>query len=260
MGQFERGTFDGSDAFVADSDCPRLAPFMSEQHERSTGGETRTMAERRIRNRALTIGVSVTPFGLSFGAVSVEAHLSLIQVCLLSLVLFSGASQFALVSVIGAGGSYFSAVGTALLLGVRNGLYGARINSLLRPSGWRRLLMAEVTIDESTAMAVSEAPAGHSARAFWSTALCVYVLWNVSTVIGALVGNALGSPATTGLDVAGPAAFIALLAPRLTTVRMRLVALASGAIALVTVPIVPVGAPILIGGLTAVALLLVFDR
>jgi predicted branched-subunit amino acid permease len=221
---------------------------------------SRKAAERRIRNRALTIGISVTPFGLSFGAVSVEAHLSVVQVCLLSLVLFSGASQFALVTIIGAGGSYFSAVGTALLLGVRNGLYAARINALLRPSGWRRFVMAEVTIDESTAMALSEAPSGNAARAFWSTALSVYVLWNVSTVIGALVGNALGSPATTGLDVAGPAAFVALLAPRLTTLRMRMVALASGLIALVTVPVVPVGAPILIGGLTAVALLLVFDR
>ena len=225
-----------------------------------TGDASRRMAERRIRNRALTIGLSVTPFGLSFGAVSVEAHLSLVQVCLLSLVLFSGASQFALVSIIGAGGSYFSAVGTALLLGVRNGLYGARINALLRPTGWRRFLMAEVTIDESTAMAVSETRSGHSARAFWSTAVSVYVLWNVSTIVGAVVGNALGSPATTGLDVAGPAAFIALLAPRLTTLRMRLVALGSGAIALISVPAVPVGAPILIGGLAAVALLLVFDR
>ncbi|MFZ0128811.1 MAG: AzlC family ABC transporter permease [Candidatus Dormiibacterota bacterium] len=217
-------------------------------------------AERRIRNRALTIGVSVTPFGLSFGAVSVEAHLSLLQVCVLSLVLFSGASQFALVSIIGAGGSYFSAVGTALLLGVRNGLYGARINTLLRPTRWRRFLMAEVTIDESTAMAVNEARGGHSARAFWTTALSVYVLWNASTIAGALVGNALGSPAATGLDVAGPAAFIALLGPRLNTARMRLVALGAGLIALVTVPVVPVGAPILIGGLTAVALLLVLDR
>jgi predicted branched-subunit amino acid permease len=222
--------------------------------------ETRKAAERRIRNRALTIGVSVTPFGLSFGAVAVEAHLNLIQVCLLSLVLFSGASQFALVSIIGAGGSYFSAVGTALLLGVRNGLYGARINALLRPTAWRRFVTAEVTIDESTAMAVSEARTGHGARAFWSTALSVYVLWNMSTIAGALVGNALGSPAATGLDVAGPAAFIALLAPRLTTARMRLVALGSGVIALVTVPVVPVGAPILVGGLTAVALLLVLDR
>jgi 4-azaleucine resistance transporter AzlC len=228
--------------------------------DHTTRGETRKAAERRIRNRAMAIGVSVTPFGVSFGAVSVEAHLSLPQVCMLSLVLFSGASQFALVSVIGAGGSYFSAVGTALLLGVRNGLYGARINALLRPTGWRRFVMAEVTIDESTAMAVSEAPAGYAARAFWSTALSVYVLWNLSTIVGALVGNAFGSPAATGLDVAGPAAFIALLAPRLNTVRMRMVALTSGVIALVTVPLVPAGAPILIGGLTAVALLLVFDR
>lgn len=220
----------------------------------------RQSAERRIRNRALTIGVSVTPFGLSFGAVSIEAHLSLLQVCVLSLVLFSGASQFALVSIIGAGGSYFSAVGTALLLGVRNGLYGARINTLLRPTGWRRFLMADVTIDESTAMAVSEARSGLAPRAFWLTALSVYVLWNASTVTGALVGNAFGSPAATGLDVAGPAAFIALLGPRLNTVRMRLVGLGAGLIALVTVPVVPVGAPILIGGLTAVALLLVVDR
>jgi predicted branched-subunit amino acid permease len=219
-----------------------------------------SVARRRIRNRALAIGVSVTPFGLSFGAVSVEAHLSLVQVCLLSLVLFSGASQFALVSIIGAGGWYLSAVGTALLLGVRNGLYGARINALLRPAGWRRFVMAEVTIDESTAMAVSEAPSGNASRAFWTTALSVYVLWNVSTVAGALVGKALGSPATTGLDVAGPAAFVALLAPRLNTARMRVAALGAGAVALVTVPIVPVGAPILIGGLTAVALLLVLDR
>jgi branched chain amino acid efflux pump len=222
--------------------------------------ELRAAARRRIRNRALTIGVSVVPFGLSFGAVSVETHLNLAQICLLSLVLFSGASQFALVSVISGGGSLFSAVGTALLLGTRNGLYAARINALLRPKGWRRLLMAETTIDESTAMAVTEASAGYAAWAFWATALSVYVLWNLSTIVGALAGNALGSPAATGLDVAGPAAFVALLAPRLSGTRMRLAALASGAIALSTVPFVPVGAPILLGGLLGVALLLAFSR
>ena len=196
-------------------------------------GVLRAAAHRRIRNRALTIGVSVVPFGLSFGAVSVETHLNLAQICLLSLVLFSGASQFALVSVISGGGSLFSAVGTALLLGTRNGLYAARINALLRPRGWRRLLMAEVTIDESTAMAVTEASAGYGAWAFWATALSVYVLWNLSTIVGAFAGNALGSPAATGLDVAGPAAFTALLAPRLNSRRLRFTALASGAIALV---------------------------
>ena len=222
--------------------------------------EPRQAAHRRIRNRALTIGISVVPFGLSFGAVSVETHLNLAQVCFLSLVLFSGASQFALVSIISGGGSLFSAVGTALLLGTRNGLYGARINALLRPRGWRRYAMAETTIDESTAMAVAESASGHALYAFWATALSVYVLWNVSTIVGALVGNALGSPATAGLDVAGPAAFTALLAPRLTTARMRLLALGSAAVAITMVPLVPIGAPILIGALTAVTALLVFDR
>jgi predicted branched-subunit amino acid permease len=222
--------------------------------------DLRKAAHRRIRNRALTIGVSVVPFGLSFGALSVQAHLALAQVCFLSLVLFSGASQFALVSIISGGGSLFSAVGTALLLGARNGLYGARLNTLLRPRGWRLFAMAETTIDESTAMAVTEASSGYAAWAFWATALCVYVLWNASTITGAVIGNALGSPATTGLDVAGPAAFTALLGPRLSSTRIRVVALGAGAIALVTVPLVPVGAPILIGGLGAVALLLVLDR
>ncbi|HWW09605.1 MAG TPA: AzlC family ABC transporter permease, partial [Candidatus Acidoferrales bacterium] len=118
-------------------------------------------AERRIRSRALAVGVSVVPFGLSFGAVSVEAHLSILQTCLLSLVLFSGASQFALVSVIGSGGSIASAVGTALVLGLRNGLYATRINTLLRPRGSRRLAAAQLTVDESTTMAIAETETGH---------------------------------------------------------------------------------------------------
>ena len=212
-------------------------------------------ADRRIRSRAFAIGLSVVPFGLSFGAVSVEAHLSILQTCLLSLVLFSGASQFALVSVIGSGGSTLSALGTALVLGVRNGLYATRINALLRPRGWRRLVTAQFTIDETTAMAIAETETGQSARAFWSTAATVYVLWNLSTVVGAVAGAALGSPAAAGLDAAGPAAFTALLAPRLTTPAMRLVALAAAILAIATVSLVPVGAPILIGGLAALSML-----
>ena len=217
-------------------------------------------AERRIRSRALAVGLSVVPFGLSFGAVSVEAHLSILQTCLLSLVLFSGASQFALVSVIGSGGSIASALGTALVLGLRNGLYATRINALLRPRGWRRLAAAQLTVDESTAMTIAETETGHTARAFWSTAAIVYVLWNISTVVGAVAGATLGSPAAAGLDAAGPAAFTALLAPRLTTRPMRLVALAAAILAVATVPLVPVGAPILIGGLAAVSMLWRRDR
>jgi predicted branched-subunit amino acid permease len=163
-------------------------------------------------------------------------------------VLFSGASQFALVSIIGAGGGVASALATALLLGVRNGLYATRVAELVRPRGWRRAVAAQVTIDESTAMALAEDESGHSSRAFWTTAALVYALWNLSTLAGALAGSSLGSPAAAGLDAAGPAAFTALLAPRLRAPEMRAVALAAAAVALATVPLLPVGSSVLVGG------------
>ena len=197
--------------------------------------------------------MAVVPFALSFGAVSVTSGLSLLQTCLLSLVLFSGASQFALVSILGAGGSAASAVGTALLLGARNGLYAMRLAPLLRLHGWRRPLAAQVTIDESTAMALGETAGGESTYAFWVTALSVYVLWNAGTLAGALLGRGLASPAAAGLDAAGPAAFLALLGPRLRQRPMLALAVLAAAVALATVGVLPAGAPVLAGG--AVALL-----
>ena len=205
-------------------------------------------ARRRIRARALVIGLSVTPFGVSFGAVSVATGLSVLQTCLLSLVLFSGASQFALVSVLGAGGGVGSALATALLLGSRNALYGVGVRGLLRPAVWMRPVAAQVTIDESTAMAFAEAPVGFSAYAFWTTALSVYVLWNVATLIGAVVGRGLGSLSAAGLDAAGPAAFVALLGPRLRVASARVVALGAALLAVLCVPFLPVGSPVLLGG------------
>jgi predicted branched-subunit amino acid permease len=199
----------------------------------------------------VAVAASVVPFGLSFGAVSVATGLSLLQTCLLSLVLFSGASQFALVSVLGAGGGLASALATALLLGVRNGLYVVSLRGLLRMPAMLRPVAAQVTIDESTAMALSESSSGLATYAFWVTGLAVYVLWNLSTLVGALVGRGLGSPAAAGLDAAGPAAFLALLGPRLRVTSARVVALVSVAVALALVPVLPVGSPVLVGALVA---------
>jgi predicted branched-subunit amino acid permease len=215
---------------------------------RGVSAEDDAASLRRIRARALVIGLSVTPFGVSFGAVSVGSGLSVLQTCLLSLVLFSGASQFALVSILGAGGGVGSALATTLLLGSRNGLYGAGVRGLLRAPAWLRPLAAQVTIDESTAMAFAEAPAGFAASAFWSTAASVYVLWNLATVLGALVGRGLGSLSVAGLDAAGPAAFVALLGPRLRFASARVVALVAAAVAVLCVPLLPAGSPVLVGG------------
>lgn len=194
---------------------------------------------------SLGVGLATGTYGVSFGAVAVATGLSVAQTCALSLVMFTGASQFALVGVLAAGGAPVSGALTALLLGTRNTLYGLRLASLLSLTGWRRLLGAQVLIDESTAMSVTRSSTRAARLGFWTTGAAVFVLWNLATLAGALAGNALGDPRTYGLDAAVGAAFLALLWPRLTDRRNRLVALAAAAVALGAVPVVPAGVPVL---------------
>ena len=147
-----------------------------------------------------------------------------------------------------------AAVAGALLLGSRNTLYGVRLSSLLALRGPRRLLAAQVTIDETTAMATA-APRGLEATAFWATGLSVYVLWNLATLLGAIGAARLGDPAVLGLDAAVPAAFLALLAPQVRARRPLAVAFAGALIALVAIPLVPPGVPVLLAALAVVPLL-----
>ena len=206
-----------------------------------------------LRN-ALAIGVAVGAYAISFGAVAVAAGLSVPQACATSLLLFTGASQFALVGVLGAGGSAVAGVLSALLLGTRNTLYAVRLADLLRLQGPRRVLAAQLTIDESTAMATA-APEGLERTAFFATGLSVYVLWNLGTLLGAVGATSLGRPEAFGLDAAVPAAFLALLAPRLRERPALRIAVAGGLLALAAVPLVRPGVPVLIAGLAVVPLL-----
>lgn len=195
-----------------------------------------------VRN-ALGIGLATGAYGLSFGALAVAAGLSVVQACTLSALMFTGASQFAFVGLVGGGAA--AAVATALLLGARNALYGLRLSPLLRA---RRALAAHLVIDESAAMAI-----GRDARlGFFATGAAVFVCWNLATLIGALAGHSLSDPRTLGLDAAAPAAFLALLAPRVQMGGRRTALLAAAA-ALVAVPFVPAGVPVLIAALTAMA-------
>ena len=190
-------------------------------------------------------------YGLSFGAAAVTAGLSTLQACALSLLLFTGASQFALVGVLGAGGSALAAVASALLLGTRNTLYAVRLSSLVPARGPRRLVAAQLTIDESTGMATA-APAGLAGTAFWATGASVYVLWNLATLAGAVGAARLGDPAALGLDAAVPAAFLALLAPQLRSGGLRTAALAGALVAAAAIPFTPPGVPVLLAGLVVV--------
>jgi 4-azaleucine resistance transporter AzlC len=191
------------------------------------------------------VGLATGAYGVSFGAVSVAAGLSVAQTCALSLLMFTGASQFALVGVLAAGGAPLSGALTALLLGTRNTLYGLRLAPLLQWSGWRRLLGAHLVIDESTAMSVTRSSRAAARLGFLTTGLSVFLLWNLATFAGAIAGTVLGDPRTFGLDAAVGAAFMALLWPRLRDRRNRLVAAAAAAVALGMVQISPAGVPVL---------------
>ncbi len=197
---------------------------------------------------SLGVGIATGLYGVSFGAVSVASGLSVAQTCVLSLVMFTGASQFALVGVLAGGGSPVSGAATALLLGTRNTLYGLRLAPLLAWTGVRRLGAAHLVIDESTAMSVTRGTTAHARTGFLVTGWSVFLLWNLFTLAGAVGGQALGDPRTYGLDAAVGGAFLALLWPRLGEPRTRLVALLAVAVALGAVPLTPVGVPVLAAG------------
>ncbi len=207
----------------------------------------------------VAVGVATGAYGVSFGAISVASGLDVWQTCTLSLLVFTGASQFALIGVIGAGGAPLSGAVTALLLGTRNTLYGLRLAALLDWRGWRRIGAAQLVIDESTAMAVNRESTEAARVGFLSTGVSVFVLWNLATAIGAVAGNAIGDPRTYGLDAAVGAAFLALLWPRLSDRRNQLVALLGVVVALGLNPFTPAGVPVLAAG--GVALLAgIFSR
>src|SRR5450631_3576045 len=207
---------------------------------------------KEILRDALGIGLATGAYGLSFGAISTAAGLSVLQTCVLSLVMFTGGSQFAMAGVIGGGGAAMTGAATAILLGIRNSFYAVRLSSVLQARGWRRPIAAQLVIDESTAMAVLRTSPRASRLAFWATGASVYVLWNLATLIGALSTHALSDPKVLGLDAAAPAAFLALMAPRLRSREPWVVALVAAAVALVSVPFVPAGVPVLFAAAVAV--------
>jgi predicted branched-subunit amino acid permease len=210
-----------------------------------------------LRN-AIGLGVAVGLYGAAFGAAAVAAGLSVWQASTMSLLMFTGASQFALVGVLGAGGSALAAVGSALLLGTRNTVYGVRLVPLLRPHGLRRFGLAHWVIDETTAMALAAPDRALGRLAFLATGATIYLAWNAMTVVGAVGAAALGDTARAALDAVVPAAFLALLWPRLRrafpeAAVQRRVAVGGAVVALVLTPLVPAGVQV-IAAVVAVAL------
>ncbi|MEA2250327.1 MAG: hypothetical protein QOG70_569 [Solirubrobacteraceae bacterium] len=212
------------------------------------------MRDRVLRD-ALSIGVATGVYAVSFGVLSVAAGFSVAQTCVMSLVAFTGASQFTFVSVMGAGGGVAAALPPAVLLAARNGLYALSLGSVLHRRPWRRALDAHLVIDESTAMAHAQRDAADRRRGFLLTALAIFACWNAGTLAGALAGGVLGDPRALGMDAIFPAVFLALLVPQVRSRATLRAALAGAAIATLLLPIAPVGVPVMASALAAVPLL-----
>ena len=228
---------------------------------------TRTPPDLAVRSavrQGVSVAVATGLYGISFGALSVAAGVGVGPTMALSLLLFSGGSQFALVGIVGAGGSPVAAVATAALLGARNTLYGAVVTPILHVRGLRRLAAAQLTIDESTAVATGQPDAptgGKAARAgFWVTGVGVFVLWSAFTLLGALAGNAMDDPRRWGLDAAAAAAFLALVWPRLAPRSAQVVAVVAVVVSAALIPVVPAGVPVLGAAASALVVGLVSGR
>lgn len=209
-------------------------------------------SDRTVIADSLGVGLGVGLYGITFGALATTGGLSVLQACALSLLAFTGASQFAFLGVVAAGGSPATGAVTAVLLGVRNTFYGITLAPILRVKGLRRLATAHLVIDESTAMSVVRDDPRQARLGFYWTGLAIFLIWNLMTLIGAVAGESIGDPRAIGLDAAVAAAFLGLLWPRLDSTPARLLALLAAAVALGLVPFTPPGAPIIIGGIVAV--------
>jgi predicted branched-subunit amino acid permease len=215
----------------------------------------RSADDTRALRAALAVGLPTAAYGVSFGALAtLGAGLDLWQTMVLSLVMFTGGSQFALVGVLAAGGlsAWPAAVASAVLLGSRNAVYAIRMSPVVGRGFSRRTAAAHLTIDESTAVATAQSSPRGQRIGFWATGLVVYVGWNLTTLVGAVIGDLLGDVSAYGLDAAAAAAFLGLLWPRLAALQAQAVAVAAAFVAALLTPVLMPGLPVLVAALVAV--------
>lgn len=204
---------------------------------------------KRVLSTSISVGLATGLYGISFGALAAVAGLDLLSIMLLSILMFSGGSQFAFIGVIAAGGAPISAITSSWLLGVRNGFYAMRLNNVLAPRGFLKLISAQLSIDESNGVSAAQDDLKSQRVGFWATGIAVFVFWNLATLLGALAGDFLGSAETWGLDAAAAAAFLGLVWPKLKD--NKTLALAASVVAVVGSLFLPAGVPVLLTVLIA---------
>lgn len=215
---------------------------------------------RKTWSMGIGVAAAVSLYGISFGALSVASGLDVWQTQFLSIVMFSGGSQFAVIGLIASGAAGGSAIASAALLGVRNTLYAVTMAPTIGPGLWKRLLAGQLTIDESTAVSLSQSELRHKRLGFWVTGIGVFVGWNAMTFLGAMLGDAVGDVRAFGLDAAAAAAFLALLWPRLTAKDPIVIAVVAAVVTVIAIPVVPAGVPVLVAAAVGLVTGFVLNR
>jgi 4-azaleucine resistance transporter AzlC len=192
----------------------------------------------------LPIAVTVALFGVSFGVLARAADMGVVAPIVMSATTFAGSSQFAAASILDEGGGLAAAIVAALLLNARYAAIGVSVAPLFRGPRLRRLLEAQLVVDESWALS-ARSDGTFDRRILLGAGLMLYAGWVLGTTLGVLGGGFLGDPERLGLDAAFPALFLALLVGQLRTRRAVAAALAGGAIALVLLTFTPPGVPII---------------
>lgn len=206
----------------------------------------RPLPPRRQLATAATIAASTAAYGIPFGALATAAGLSPWQTQALSLLMYGGASQLAMVSALLTGTLLAAASATAVLLSCRVFFYSVALARLgVIPARWRPL-GAQLISDESVAATANEADPTQRSSAFWVTGFAVFTAWNISTFVGAQAGRLIQDPGVFGLDAVAPAALLALIAGQLRDRRKVGAFVLAGAVAIAVTPLVPAGVPVLL--------------
>lgn len=210
--------------------------------------------DRALWRDAGAIAAAVVVIGVSFGAIAVAAGLPGWLAVTMSLLVFAGGAQFLSVGLLAAGAPVAALVG-GLLLNARHLPFGLAVPEVVGRRWPARLVGSHLMVDESVAFALAQPDPGRRRAAYWLIGGALFLAWNTGTVLGVLLGAAVGDPMALGLDAAFPAGLLALLWPSLRDPVARRVAVVGAAVALLATPALPPGAPVLLAlaGLVAAA-------
>ncbi|MFE7525367.1 AzlC family ABC transporter permease [Kitasatospora sp. NPDC057542] len=205
----------------------------------------RTLERATLRDVAL-VCLADALVGASFGAISVSGGLPLWVPIALSVLVFAGGSQFAAVGVVLSGGGALAAVATGLVLNARLLPFGFTVADVLDGPRWRRLAGAQLLTDETAAFALQQSEPCRRRAVYWLCGIALFVVWNISVLLGALAGGLIGDTDALGLDAAFPAVLLALVLPSLADRRTRTAAVVGAVVAVAATPFVPAGLPVLL--------------